>query len=246
MHVVKFKMADKESKKDSNETLALDSEKQKEFEEKVKKIKPKDSSEDLTPGVIYLGHIPHGFYEHEIRGFFQQFGSVNRVRLSRSVKVGRGTNRTKQTLYDSSMTRLSCGVRLYFVWQSARSKGYAFVEFECDEVAKIAAETMDNYIMFGRVLKCKVVSPEKIHPRLWKGSNRKFQYVPRRENEIKKQNKERTQEEHEKNIRNLLKKQSRKRKNLEKLGVSYKFPGYEQEAEDTQPKHKRFSAASPK
>ena len=39
--------------------------------------------------------------------------------------------------------------------QTARSKGYAFVEFACDEVAKIVAETMHNYMMFGKLLKCK-------------------------------------------------------------------------------------------
>lgn len=42
----------------------------------------------MTPGVIYLGHIPHGFYEDQIRDFFSQFGTVNKVRLSRSKKVG--------------------------------------------------------------------------------------------------------------------------------------------------------------
>ena len=42
----------------------------------------------MTPGVIYLGHIPHGFYENQIRDFFSQFGTVNKVRLSRSKKVG--------------------------------------------------------------------------------------------------------------------------------------------------------------
>ena len=39
--------------------------------------------------------------------------------------------------------------------QTGRSKGYAFVEFECDEVAKIVAETMNNYLMFNKLLKCK-------------------------------------------------------------------------------------------
>jgi len=37
--------------------------------------------------VIYIGHIPHGFYEEQMRGFFSQFGIVTRVRLSRSKKV---------------------------------------------------------------------------------------------------------------------------------------------------------------
>jgi len=43
----------------------------------------------------------------------------------------------------------------YFCEQTARSKGYAFVEFASDEVAKIVAETMHNYMMFGRLLKCE-------------------------------------------------------------------------------------------
>lgn len=45
-------------------------------------------ADDMTPGVIYLGHVPHGFYEDQIRDFFSQFGTVNKVRLSRSKKVG--------------------------------------------------------------------------------------------------------------------------------------------------------------
>jgi RNA recognition motif-containing protein len=40
------------------------------------------------------------------------------------------------------------------VFQTGGSKGYAFVEFACDDVAKIVAETMNNYMMFGRLLKC--------------------------------------------------------------------------------------------
>ena len=54
--------------------------------------------------------------------------------------------------------QLSCFILiLCFVsyTQTARSKGYAFVEFACDKVAKIVAETMHNYMMFGRLLKCE-------------------------------------------------------------------------------------------
>lgn len=72
-------------------------------------------------GLIYLGHIPHGFYEKEMREFFAQFGIVTRVKLCRSPKTG-------------------------------RSKGYGYVEFLHTEVAKIAAETMNNYLMFKRRL----------------------------------------------------------------------------------------------
>lgn len=38
--------------------------------------------------ILYLGHVPHGFYEVQMRGFFSQFGNVNHVRLSRSKKTG--------------------------------------------------------------------------------------------------------------------------------------------------------------
>eukprot|EP00516_Mucochytrium_quahogii_P007505 CAMPEP_0203746584 /NCGR_PEP_ID=MMETSP0098-20131031/1984_1 /ASSEMBLY_ACC=CAM_ASM_000208 /TAXON_ID=96639 /ORGANISM=" , Strain NY0313808BC1" /LENGTH=178 /DNA_ID=CAMNT_0050634737 /DNA_START=33 /DNA_END=566 /DNA_ORIENTATION=- len=37
-------------------------------------------------GVVYLGHIPHGFYEEQMKGFFSQFGNVKQLRLSRSKK----------------------------------------------------------------------------------------------------------------------------------------------------------------
>ena len=45
-----------------------------------KQQKPK-TEESRT---IYLGHIPHGFYEKEMEGFFSQFGVVTNLRLSRS------------------------------------------------------------------------------------------------------------------------------------------------------------------
>lgn len=34
-------------------------------------------------------HLPHGFYERELLGFFSQFGRLTRVRVSRSKKTGR-------------------------------------------------------------------------------------------------------------------------------------------------------------
>ncbi|CAN8257160.1 unnamed protein product [Cochlearia groenlandica] len=39
--------------------------------------------------VLYIGRIPHGFYETEIEGFFNQFGTVNRVRVARNKKTGK-------------------------------------------------------------------------------------------------------------------------------------------------------------
>ena len=38
-------------------------------------------------GVIYIGHIPHGFYEGAMKDYFSQFGKVTRLKVSRSRRV---------------------------------------------------------------------------------------------------------------------------------------------------------------
>ncbi|XP_043492824.1 MKI67 FHA domain-interacting nucleolar phosphoprotein [Polistes fuscatus] len=83
-------------------------------------------------GVLYLGHIPHGFFEEQMKDYFSQFGKVTKVRLVRSSKTG-------------------------------TSRGFGYVEFLVPEVAKIAAETMNNYLMCGRLLKATFIPPEKQH-----------------------------------------------------------------------------------
>ena len=43
--------------------------------------------EEMQRGAIYLGQIPHGFYENEMKGYFSQFGKITRLKLFRSRKV---------------------------------------------------------------------------------------------------------------------------------------------------------------
>ncbi|KAG0204585.1 MKI67 FHA domain-interacting nucleolar phosphoprotein [Mortierella sp. GBA30] len=47
---------------------------------------PKDKN---ATGVVYLGRIPHGFYEEQMQAYFSQFGKVLRLRLSRNKKTGK-------------------------------------------------------------------------------------------------------------------------------------------------------------
>ncbi|KAF6147732.1 hypothetical protein GIB67_006705 [Kingdonia uniflora] len=42
-----------------------------------------------TATVLYIGRIPHGFYENEMEGFFKQFGMIKRLRIARSKKTGK-------------------------------------------------------------------------------------------------------------------------------------------------------------
>ncbi|XP_038223066.1 MKI67 FHA domain-interacting nucleolar phosphoprotein-like [Zerene cesonia] len=94
------------------ENVALDSNKQKDFVKSVKGIKKlikkqnnkekQTSKPDSKPikngkitkrkhrpkGLVYLGHIPHGFYEHEMTQYFRQFGMVTNARVIRSKRTG--------------------------------------------------------------------------------------------------------------------------------------------------------------
>ncbi|KAI0872454.1 RNA-binding domain-containing protein [Hypoxylon argillaceum] len=45
-------------------------------------------TDDTEPGVVYIGRIPKGFYEHQMREYFSQFGDVNKVRMSRNKATG--------------------------------------------------------------------------------------------------------------------------------------------------------------
>ncbi|KAI9023284.1 hypothetical protein DFJ74DRAFT_605955, partial [Hyaloraphidium curvatum] len=149
-----------------------------------------------TPGVIYLGRIPHGFYEEQMKEYFAQFGEITHIRLSRNKKTG-------------------------------RSKHYAFLEFKSAEVAKIVAETMDNYLLFGHLLKCHVVEPSKVHPELWKGADRKFSKIPWQKLQRERHNKPRDAEQQEKLVGRLLQKEEEKRRQLaEALGEEFDFGGY--------------------
>ncbi len=48
-----------------------------------------EAVDDDGRGVIYIGHLPFGFFEQQLKGFFSQFGTVTRVRVSRNPKTGR-------------------------------------------------------------------------------------------------------------------------------------------------------------
>lgn len=41
----------------------------------------------IRKGIVYIGHIPHGFYEEQMKKYFKQFGKVTRVRVARSKRV---------------------------------------------------------------------------------------------------------------------------------------------------------------
>ena len=136
-----------------------------------------------------------------MRSYFEQFGSVHRLRLSRNRATG-------------------------------KSKHYAFVEFASSDVAKIVADTMNSYLMFGHILKCSVVPKEQVHENLWKGANKRFKTVPRNKIEGRKLAMPKGKSTWEKKVESEKKKRAEKSEKLKnKLG--YEFEGPELKGVDT-------------
>ncbi|KAI8563495.1 hypothetical protein RHMOL_Rhmol03G0114900 [Rhododendron molle] len=134
---------------------------------------PKSEIQESNATVLYIGRIPHGFYENEMEG---------------------------------------------------KSKHFGFMEFESPEVAKIVAECMHNYLMFEHMLQVHLIPPERVHPKLWKVANRRYEPLDWVQMERKRHNKERTLEEHKKLVEGILKRDKRRRKKIEAAGIDYECP----------------------
>ena len=105
--------------------------------------------------------------------------------------------------------------------KTGRSKHFAFLEFASKDVASIVAQTMNNYLMFGHILKCHLVPNEQVHENLWKGANRKFRVVPWAKIEARKLEQPASKEVWGKRIE---KEKARREKKLEKVkSIGYEF-----------------------
>jgi nucleolar protein 15 len=62
--------------------------------------------------------------------------------------------------------------------KTGASKHFAFIEFAEASTAEVVSKTMDGYLLFGHILRCKLVPDSQIHEDLWKGANRRFKKVP--------------------------------------------------------------------
>ena len=51
--------------------------------------KRKSNASETGSHIVYIGHIPEGFFEKQMRSFFSQFGEVKRIKVFRSAKTMR-------------------------------------------------------------------------------------------------------------------------------------------------------------
>ncbi|KAI7894117.1 uncharacterized protein EV154DRAFT_459820 [Mucor mucedo] len=182
---------------DAGELKKSMEETKKTFEKKV--TKPSKAPKVEEKGVIFLGRIPHGFYEKEMKGYFSQFGDITRLRLSRNKKTG-------------------------------NSKHYAFIEFESEDVAQIVTETMDNYLLFGKLLQCKLIPSSKVHENLFVGADKVFKPVNTALMNRQCINKPKTAEALAAKCAKLISNEASMRKKLVDAGIDYDFPGYNKSA----------------
>ncbi|NWV64955.1 MK67I protein, partial [Malurus elegans] len=112
--------------------------------------------------------------------------------------------------------------------KTGASKGYAFMEFESDDVAKIVADTMNNYLFSERLLKCQFVPPEKVHENLFKDCKKIFRKPS--QPAVRRYNKVRSLVEKAKMTKRLLRKERLLRKKLAEKGLEYDFPGFAAQA----------------
>ena len=143
-----------------------------------------------------------------LTGFFDQFGLVTRLRVSRNKKTG-------------------------------KAKHYAFVEFQSPEVAAIAAEAMDNYMMFKQKLKVHVIKSADLHPLLFKGANRKFRAIPRQKLSRDQHNRERTAEEEQTRVKRTIAKDRQRQQRIKAAGIDYEYEPLQAQI-PAKPSHKKF------
>lgn len=172
------------------------------IDESIKKAKQAEASSTATAstdddnvvnkGVIYIGRIPHGFYEAQLRTYFSQFGEIKQLRLSRNKKTG-------------------------------ASKHYGFIQFVAPEVADVVADTMDNYLIFGHILKVKVMQPADIKPGMWKGHDTKYTPVDNKARVLKSLGEPKTKEFWNKVEERRAAKQAKREQKFKNLGIDYKY-----------------------
>ncbi len=70
--------------------------------------------------------------------------------------LGYGSRGIARCVAEKEFARVSLGPDVLLAWQSGASKHFAYIEMSSKSVAEIVAETMDNYLLMGHILKCSV------------------------------------------------------------------------------------------
>ena len=123
--------------------------------------------------------------------------------------------------------------------KTGRSVGYAFIEFGDEETARIAAKTMNNYILFEKILKCSYVEDKTKYDRIFLKWKKKFEFKQRYKEHCEKMNKKKSNEEIKILVQGLLDREEKRREKLKEMGIDYEYKGYKEIVDEYKNAHKK-------
>ena len=163
-----------------------------------------DASTSNEPStVIYLGHLPVGFEEREITVFLNQFGNVNKCRVSRSTKTGRSRGYAFVDFADVEVAQIV----------AETMSGYFLLEKRL--ICHVLPKEKVHEKMF--------LKPKRIPTKTEKQKKARSEV----------NQKQRSVEAMASITAKLVKREEMKRKKLVALGIDYEFPGYAASTERT-------------
>ena len=121
--------------------------------------------------------------------------------------------------------------------KTGRSVGYAFIEFEDEETARIAAKTMNNYILFEKILKCSFVEDKSKYDRIFLKWKKKYEFKERYKAHCEKLSKQKSKGEIKTMIQGLLDREEQRREKMKELGIKYEYKGFKEIVEEYKKDH---------
>jgi nucleolar protein 15 len=165
------------------------------------KTKKKKSSK---PRVIYVGSLPHGFYEEQMRSYFGQFGDVLRVKVSRNKKTGKSKH--------------------YAFVEFKHAEVASIVAESMDNYL------LGNHVLKVKLMRPEDVHPETFKG-VKGGLGEKvaersgFKIVPWNKRAAEQHNKKRGEKGERNRLKKLAKKEKERMKKIKESGIDYDFEG---------------------
>lgn len=167
----------------------------------TKTTKKKKSSK---PRVIYVGSLPHGFYEEQMRSYFGQFGDVLRVKVSRNKKTGKSKH--------------------YAFVEFKHAEVASIVAESMDNYL------LGNHVLKVKLMRPEDVHPETFKG-VKGGLGEKvaersgFKIVPWNKRAAEQHNKKRDEKGERNRLKKLAKKEKERMKKIKESGIDYDFEG---------------------